>query len=660
MFFSWERENYSLVNNTSTIKWSVSINAYGMSVSFDNKPIEVEIDGTTYTKYYSGFIKSEQGSVEIASGTATIKHNNDGSKTFFALAGLNMDILNGYWSVEGESSLERLGGTPARIINAPDFNDEENPVITITPPGNNTAEVWVVLTMVGDSTTERVIKIIKTHYDRSEMSNPYKYTISLTTDQKRAFRKCITSGYSKKITYELRTFLYKGEIEKIEEVQEYAYKTYTLIDAAPAFFPSIKDVGTHSSRLTGDPNGTLIKGYNFMEVDADAYARKEATIVSCNITCGNSRIDGETGTFNHVQSGTFVFTATDSRGNTTTETKTLKMVDYTLPSCYLNVEGVPYTENGIEYIEAKYTMYGLYFNDTFGAVHNTLKLQIRLKTNDGEWGEWGDADVSPTFGEGYSASGSLFGLSKSNYYSLQARVKDEITYATSSEVIVKTIVVFDWGKEDFRHNTDVILAKQKYIKTTDKNGDDISLFGVNSVENLLIGQGNYEKPNAGTYVMGNFVSVVGKGNVSLASGTGITLDGERFTGQKTKTLWEGASHMNGGHIFYFNQGETILNQRNGIVLSFTYYSNSEGAAKDWTFHNFFIPKEFINKKNGTNHTFEMFPGGVAPFGMEAASKTIYIFNDHITGHADNTKSGTAQNGMPFNSSCWVLRYVLGV
>ena len=99
--------------------------------------------------------------------------------------------------------------------------------------------------------------------------------------------------------------------------------------------------------------------------------------------------------------------------------------------------------------------------------------------------------------------------------------------------------------------------------------------------------------------------------------------------------------------------EPITSQPNGIVLVFSRYANAE--VQDTNFHHFFIPKTFVMQKNGYGHTFIM-----AANRFELIStKYLYINNTHITGHADNNITGTA-NGITFNNASFVMRYVIGV
>lgn len=99
--------------------------------------------------------------------------------------------------------------------------------------------------------------------------------------------------------------------------------------------------------------------------------------------------------------------------------------------------------------------------------------------------------------------------------------------------------------------------------------------------------------------------------------------------------------------------ETVSAQTSGIVLVFSRFN--DGAAQDTNFQHFFIPKAFIAAKAGYGHTFFMTANKFAV----NATKYLYVNDTHITGHADNSATGTV-NGITFNNAGFVLRYVIGI
>lgn len=114
-------------------------------------------------------------------------------------------------------------------------------------------------------------------------------------------------------------------------------------------------------------------------------------------------------------------------------------------------------------------------------------------------------------------------------------------------------------------------------------------------------------------------------------------------------LWSGAYYMSSSHKV--NLSSPVSEQTNGIILVFTGYAN--GSARNDDIQCFVVPKWVVNKHNGGNNKFPLFGGLASVFAM----KGLYISDTAITGHDNNTKSGSGV--IPFNNSAFVLRYVIG-
>lgn len=124
---------------------------------------------------------------------------------------------------------------------------------------------------------------------------------------------------------------------------------------------------------------------------------------------------------------------------------------------------------------------------------------------------------------------------------------------------------------------------------------------------------------------------------------------ENFQG---KILWSGALWPSNEHTCSLQ--EYVTNQPHGIVLVFSVYEN--GAAQDWGFHTFFIPKSYIKQHSGKGMDFPM---GTTTFGI-CANKYLYVGNSAIKGSDTNKATGTGGSGVKYNNGYYVLRYVLGV
>ena len=222
--------------------------------------------------------------------------------------------------------------------------------------------------------------------------------------------------------------------------------TATVSESAskPTLNPTAVDSNATTTALTGN-SSKFIKYYSNASVATGAQARNSATLKSQKITCGAKSLSSASGTINAVESGSFTFSATDSRGYTTTQTLNKALIEYIKLTCSLNA-GAP-TTAGVATLKIS----GNYWDGTFGAVANTLTVQYRYKTQGGSYGSW--TTVSATKSNNtYNATATISGLNYQTTYVFQARATDKLATKNTNEQTRRTTPVFDWSKNDFRVN----------------------------------------------------------------------------------------------------------------------------------------------------------------------------------------------------------------
>lgn len=116
-------------------------------------------------------------------------------------------------------------------------------------------------------------------------------------------------------------------------------------------------------------------------------------------------------------------------------------------------------------------------------------------------------------------------------------------------------------------------------------------------------------------------------------------------------LWSGAIYMNGSQVVELSA--KISEQTNGVVLVFSAYEN--GTSKNWDWNTVFVPKQLVSLQPGNGYDIKL----NTPTYGHIDAKYLYVSDDHITGHDNNTASGS-NNGVTYNNKYWVLRYVIGV
>jgi hypothetical protein len=273
--------------------------------------------------------------------------------------------------------------------------------------------------------------------------------------------------------------------------------SFSVDNALPIITASVAEQDDYLKSLTGDEN-VLIKYHNNAKATMSAEAQKGAVMDESLyiIRNGNNTGYGTTHFFENVESGEFIFTAEDSRGNVGRKTVTLPMVDYVKLTCNLASNRPDALGN------MTVACTGNYFNDTFGAVSNTLTVQYRYAVSGGAFGEWADMSVTKS-GNSYYASAdfTIPDFDQSLFYSFETRAIDKLDTISSNASSVKSIPIFHWGENDFVFevpvtfnagtNVEIAEGDQKISGNLDVTGN-LRLKGSGNYGNtLLFGDGTY-------------------------------------------------------------------------------------------------------------------------------------------------------------------------
>ena len=369
---------------------------------------------------------------EAITATEHVQHNTDGTKTttISATGYINNTSLDETY-ISGTITLDKIN-REANLLTAPNFNDEQNPTITYSNPAGNAVSSLQACISFDGSNPDIVYR------DVSKTGS--SYTFNLTTAERNILRNG-TSGNSRSVKFYLKMVL--GGSTTYYSLT----RTLTIVNANPALSPTAVDTNATTIALTGDAN-SFIKYYSNVKYAMNATAKKGSSLKSYKVSCGGKSSSSATGTFNGVESGSFTFTATDSRGNSTTKTLTKTFIDYIKITCNMG-QNTP-TTSGV----LNFTVSGNYFNGTFGATSNNLTVEYRWKVSGGTYSAW---TVMPKTIDGnkYFANVEITGLDYQTTYVFQARATDKLTSATTAEKDIKSTPVFDWDADDFRFNVPV-------------------------------------------------------------------------------------------------------------------------------------------------------------------------------------------------------------
>jgi hypothetical protein len=232
-----------------------------------------------------------------------------------------------------------------------------------------------------------------------------------------------------------------------------------------------------TNTLTGATN-RIIKGRTDATISITATAKNGSSITSKSVVCGDGKSLTANGTLYDVESGSFVVSATDSRGVSNSTTKTLTLVEYVNLTLNPTFYRTSPTNNTIAL-----TFTGNYFNDKFGTASstaNTLAVKYRYKLSTASsWSSYTTLSNTKS-GNTYSNGSSPITLGTSfNYtkqYDFEIVATDKIGSVTKTATVVEGIPVFDWGKNDFQFHVPIKQSSgNKVLDFTTVSGDRIKL-----------------------------------------------------------------------------------------------------------------------------------------------------------------------------------------
>ena len=420
----------SVANNTSNITITFYIKGpWSPSYEQWTTYCGIIVDGSTKK---TGSNRSTVGTsnVQMLSWTGDISHNSDGSKSI----GVSVYLYNGsasYLPSQSTASSPYYMGSVALTtiprassVSCSTANIGSNATITINRASSSFTHTLTYSfgslsgTIATKTSSTNISWTLPTTF-YGQIPNSKSGTGTITCD-----------------TYNGSTLIGSKSTSFTATVSESASK--------PTLSPTVSDSNSATTALTGN-SSKFIKYYSNASVATGAKARNSATLTSQKITCGAKSITSASGTINAVESGSFTFSATDSRGYTTTQTVNKTLIEYIKLTCSLNA-GAP-TTAGVATLKIS----GNYWDGTFGKLANTLTVQYRYKAQGGSYGSW--TTVSATKSNNtYNATATISGLNYQTTYVFQARAIDKLATINTDEQARRTTPIFDWSKNDFNVN----------------------------------------------------------------------------------------------------------------------------------------------------------------------------------------------------------------
>lgn len=325
---------YSVANNTSDIRWTLSISGGGGT--WYNSYAKATVNGSIVyneTKDWStGSFPAKDGS---ESGTITgIAHDSLGKKSIsFALEGYSYSYNTQYTS--GSLTLTDIP-RKAEITSAPNFNDEANPTISYNnKAGNSVTSLQArIENSAGSSAYVEYRDISKTGTS---------YTFNLTNAERDTLRLACSSSNSLTVKFVIKTVIGGNTFWSTVD------KTMSIVNANPTFSSSQLSYLDSNNSIVAitENNQHIVRNQSNLNVTyTGATAKKGASISRYEITFnGGTQTKTSTATINYgavnlSSNSTVNVKAIDSRGNSTTISKTITILDWILPSATITANRV--------------------------------------------------------------------------------------------------------------------------------------------------------------------------------------------------------------------------------------------------------------------------------------------------------------------------------
>lgn len=424
-------DSYDISSNTSSVSWALYLISGGWNFSSWSFPASVNVDGEVYwSNEYRSIGKNS--TLLIASGSKTIGHNNDGTKTIACSASISAtgaSYMPGNISVSGTVGLTNIP-RQANVTLANDFNSNQNPYMEFSNPGGLTCNLRLEF---GGSIISR----------NGYTGTGGGYTFSLTTAERNLLYSKCSSSNTLTVRYVVATILNGTEVW-----WSWVDKTMYVVNSNPTFSNyTLEDTKAESLLLTGD-SSIFINNYNTLQVTVStankATAKNGASMSRYRLVCGNKAVEANyssssnvTLSLSNIVNRSFTVYAIDSRGNSTAVTKSAATwKDYTNPV----ISSATATRTGGVSKETTLTIAGTFWNNSFGDATNGITKCVYQfkKSNEANYGN--EITITPTISGGNisfsstitgdAGTGGVDGFELLNVYNIKITIADEIRTIT--------------------------------------------------------------------------------------------------------------------------------------------------------------------------------------------------------------------------------------
>lgn len=433
----------STANNTSALSYSLVLTSTGGSAQYNGAgSYAININGSRVRSGTVNLNVGTYGSVTLASGSTTVGHNNDGSKT--------VSVSASYSSAASAYYLPSSGSTSGSL--------------TLTKiPRASKIDTFTGSTVDGTFNVTYT-KSVSTYTDKLRISIPnvkalmtIDYTSGKSFNLDSTSLEYIYSNYTTTQTVQLGAVMetYNGTT-KIGESSEYK------IDVSINCPPTINGVALTETGLTGAgiSNTDCVALIGKKSVKVTATAQHHASIKLIQVQNGNvtkSVSDASTATigFDNLNSATFVVTVTDSRGFTVSKTVTGAYYDYFKPTIQSLSVARPTDMANTATISGN----GTFWNGTIGTKANTITYTI---TDDASV-----SDKIPTISNrSWSISKAVSNVPYQSSFHFTVTIKDAFGQSETRQITLPSTTPVVWiGKKTVRINGTIKLSVNNVMQS---------------------------------------------------------------------------------------------------------------------------------------------------------------------------------------------------
>ena len=559
-------KSYSIENNTSQVEWWVGIrsntayhNHYGLSETY-----VVNINGTVVHNAVHTPTVNSGATVWVASGTTTVSHNADGSKSISVSASFNNADRGTYLpttgSCSGSLTLTTIPRATTPSVDKPSLDCGSVIKFTGTSASSNFSHKLY-------TTWNNEEKLIAT-IEKGSTAVSYSYTIP--TDWEKNMPNT-TSGIATFILETLSgdTVIGRKSINATVKVRSGILPTIGTVD--------ISDTNSISKVME-----LYVQSQSRIKFEIPTSGNQGSTITSVSTKFNGQTYSGSTFTTQAIQnSGTlsYTITVTDSRGRTATKSGSINVVAYSPPS--LTNVSAKRANSSYAIDESSGTYALLHFKVGFTSLSNknvtSFYIQYRA-SGASSWTKINSWANNYTLEQDYKA-GNLF-TSTTTTYEIAFGVKDKFMsdYSWQIVTVTPTYALINFGKDGksltffgqdgnnanrLTVNGDLAINSVKENTSSTKmlvNGGNTVMYRdwnelVNSIKSAMYPVGSvyitYNNVNPGTFLGGTWERF-GQGRTLVGEGTGN--DGSTsmsFTANSTGGLYNHSMVRDDiGYIYY--------------------------------------------------------------------------------------------------------------